>query len=188
MDNSQHGPTQSIEKQTPGLIVIGGLPGTGKSSIAVALSRRLRSAYLRIDTIEQSLVDSGELPEAPRAAGYLTGYALAADQLRVGLSAVAECVNPLEVTRAAWRRIADEQSCWIVEVELICSDPDEHRRRVEHRSSDIPGLVLPTWQQVLDRSYETWDHDHLVIDSSTTSVESSVELICQHVFDAADRA
>src|SRR5690242_15532319 len=36
-----------------------------------------RTAYLRIDTIEQALVESGELAAPPAAAGYVTGYALA---------------------------------------------------------------------------------------------------------------
>jgi predicted kinase len=55
----------------PGLIVLGGLPGTGKSTIAVRLARELRAPYLRIDSIEQALVDSGELAGQPRAAGYI---------------------------------------------------------------------------------------------------------------------
>ena len=171
----------------PGLIVLAGLSGTGKSAIAAPLARRLRAAYLRIDTIEQSLVNSGELKTAPYAVGYLTGYALAADQLRVGLSTVVECVNPLKTTRDAWHRVAVEHDCWIAEVELICSDQDEHRLRIEGRSSDIPGLVLPTWQQVLERHYETWDRDHLVIDTSATSVDHSVQLIHQHTNDIARR-
>jgi predicted kinase len=163
-----------------GLIVLAGLPGTGKSAIAVPLAKRMRAAYLRIDTIEQSMANSGELSTAPHAVGYLTGYALAADQLRVGLSTVAECVNPLKTTRDAWHQVAVEQDCWIIQVELVCSDPDEHRRRVEGRSSDIRGLVLPTWQQVRERYYEPWDRDHLVIDTSITSVDHAVERIHQH--------
>ena len=54
----------------------------------------MSAAYLRIDTIEQALAHSGELTAAPTA-GYLTGYALAADQLRVGLLTIVECVNRL---------------------------------------------------------------------------------------------
>jgi predicted kinase len=56
----------------PGLVVIAGLPGTGKSAVAALLARRLQAAYLRIDTIEQSLVNSGELRTKPYAAGYIT--------------------------------------------------------------------------------------------------------------------
>jgi predicted kinase len=173
-------PTRNSGMPGPGLVVLAGLPGTGKSAIAAPLARRLQAAYLRIDTIEQSLVNSGELSAAPYVVGYLTGYALAADQLRVGLSTVVECVNPLKITRDAWHQVAVEHDCWIIEVELICSDQDEHRSRVEGRSSDIPGLVLPTWQQVRERHYEPWDRDHLLIDTSITSVDHAVHRIHQH--------
>ena len=163
----------------PGLIVLAGLPGTGKSTIAAPLARRLHAAYLRIDTIEQALVDSGEIPNL-QIAGYVTGYALACDQLDVGLFTVVECVNPLAITRRAWRHVAAEHASRLLEVELVCSDAEEHRFRVEHRVVAIPGLALPTWQQILDREYEPWDRDHLVIDTTKTSAEDAAQIIYEH--------
>jgi predicted kinase len=164
-----------------GLIVIAGLPGTGKSTIAVPLARRLAAPYLRVDTIEQALVDSGELAEPPRVAGYVAGYALARDQLGIGVTVVVECVNPLKITRDAWKPVADGQQAWLLDVEIVCSDPGEHRSRVENRSVDVPGLVPPTWQDVLDREYERWDRDRLVIDTAVVSVEEAVDAVRQEV-------
>jgi predicted kinase len=161
----------------PGLIVLAGLPGTGKSTIAVPLARELRASYLRIDTIEQALVDSGELVGRPRTAGYIAGYALARDQLGVGVTVVVECVNPLKVTRDAWKSVADQQRAWLLDVELVCSDPDEHRSRVENRSVDVPGLILPSWREVLDRDYEEWDRDRLVIDTAVAKANEAVDVI-----------
>ncbi|MGK3203210.1 AAA family ATPase [Amycolatopsis sp. MEPSY49] len=159
------------------LVVLGGLPGTGKSTVARPLARALAAAYPRIDTIEQALVDSGELSAPPRAAGYVTGYALARDQLANGVAVVAECVNPLKITREAWRAVGPR----VLEVELVCSDPAEHRARVEGRTADIPGPELPTWRDVVEREYEPWDRDHLVVDTAATTVAGCVELILRHV-------
>ncbi|RJQ83987.1 AAA family ATPase [Amycolatopsis panacis] len=162
-----------------GLILLSGLPGTGKSTIAAPLARALRAAYLRIDTIEQTLVESGELAAPPRTAGYLTGYALAGDQLGIGVTVVAECVNPLKITRDAWARVAGENAAWLLEVELICSDPTEHRSRVENRRIDIPGLTPQTWRQVLDREYEAWDREHLIIDTAIASARRAADIIVE---------
>ncbi|WP_247528165.1 hypothetical protein [Bradyrhizobium sp. 199] len=41
------------------LIVFGGLPGTGKTTISRELTIRLAATYLRIDSIEQALKDAG---------------------------------------------------------------------------------------------------------------------------------
>ncbi|OOL27554.1 adenylylsulfate kinase [Rhodococcus rhodochrous] len=161
----------------PWLIVIGGLPATGKTTVARRLAARIAAAYLRIDTIEQALVDSGELPRPPRTAGYDAGYALARDQLALGLTTVAECVNPVKLTRDAWCAAAHRAGARVLEVELVCTDPAEHRRRAEQRAGDIAGLTLPTWQQIRGRHYEAWDRAHLTIDTAVAGPDDAVTAI-----------
>ena len=88
------------------LIVIGGLPGTGKTSLARGLARALDAVHLRIDTIEQALRSATMGSDAFGTAGYVVGYGVAADNLRLGRTVVADAVNPLTSTRAAWREVA----------------------------------------------------------------------------------
>ncbi|MEU5317220.1 hypothetical protein AB0G67_10890 [Streptomyces sp. NPDC021056] len=73
----------------------------------------------------------------------VVGYALAEEQLRQGLTVVAESVNPPAVTRDAWREAAARARVGVVEVEVRCSDPVEHRRRAASRSVDVLRLPLP---------------------------------------------
>jgi predicted kinase len=155
------------------LIVVGGLPGVGKTCLSKEAARTLRAVYLRIDTIEQALIDSGAAePLGPM--GYVVAYRLAAENLRAGLTVVADCVNPLRVTRDAWRDVAKQAGAAIAEIEVVCSDPIEHRRRVESRASDIPALRLPTWQDVASREYEPWDGEHILIDTAAASPDQCV--------------
>ena len=156
------------------LIVIGGLPGTGKTSLARGLARALDAVHLRIDTIEQALRSATMGSDALGTAGYVVGYGVAADNLRLGRTVVADAVNPLTSTRAAWREVARRTAVALVEVEVVCSDAAEHRRRVESRSADMPGLELPTWDEVQARTYERWDGAHLVIDTARQSVAQGV--------------
>ena len=158
------------------LIIFAGLPGVGKTEIARELARQIGAVYLRIDSIEQALRDSGAIPP-PDDAGYCVGYALAEDNLRLGRSVIADSVNPLQVTRNAWREVGVRARVTSVEIEIQCSDRSEHRRRVETRASDIPNLQLPTWEDVLSREYHTWNREHIVIDTARSSVEQSVSRI-----------
>lgn len=156
------------------LIVLGGLPGTGKTSIAHALARRLQAVHVRVDTIEQAVRSAGVLRADIGPAGYLAAYGMAEDNLRLGRTAIADSVNPLNVTRDAWRAVGRAASVEVVEIELVCSDAAEHRRRVETRISDIAGLIQPSWQAVVDRHYEAWDREHVVVDTAAKSVDEIV--------------
>lgn len=44
------------------LVIFAGLPATGKSTIARALADRIGGVWLRIDSIEQAIRDSGVVP------------------------------------------------------------------------------------------------------------------------------
>jgi predicted kinase len=159
------------------LIIFGGLPGTGKSMIASELARQFDAVYLRIDSIEQAIRDSGVVSQSLNDAGYRAGYAVAEDNLRSGRTVIADSVNPLKITRDAWIGVADLAQVSAVEVEVVCSDPEQHKRRVETRASDVEGLRPPTWQEVVSREYEPWERPHIVIDTASHSVAENVKRI-----------
>ena len=160
------------------LIVFGGLPATGKTTIARELARQLGAVHLRIDSIEQALRDCGAtVGHSMNEAGYRVAYAIAGDNLCIGRVVIADSVNPLPVSREAWREVARRSAVAVMEVEVICSDRDEHRRRAEKRMSDIRGLKLPTWQEIVSREYHHWDREHIVVDTACQSVEQSVQVL-----------
>lgn len=161
----------------PLLVIFSGLPGAGKTAIARELARMLGAVYLRIDSMEQALRDSGRLPEDLADAGYRAGYAVAEDNLRLGRTVVADSVNPLSLTRNAWRNAARRAQAAALEVEVVCSDQAEHRHRVETRTTDVPGLRLPSWDEVASREYHTWEREHLIIDTAGRSIPECVAVI-----------
>lgn len=106
---------------------------------------------------------------------------MAVNQLRNGLDVIAESVNPLRMTRDAWRDAARRANAGLVEVDVVCSDQSEHRQRAEQRVLDIVGLTNPTWEQITKREYEAWERDHVVVDTARLSVKASVWRICRAV-------
>jgi predicted kinase len=157
------------------LIIFAGLPGTGKTTLATEIARRIEATYLRIDSIEQAMTNSSLKIHPIGDAGYMAGYALAEDNLRIGGTVVADSVNPWEISRTYWLDVAERTSHDAVEIEVVCSDPIEHQLRIETRKTNIPGLKLPTWQDVLDRDYHPWNRDHVVIDTAGKTVEQSID-------------
>jgi predicted kinase len=154
------------------LVAFAGLPGTGKSTLSRALAQALGAAWIRIDHLEQAMRDGGIAEVGP--AGYMAGYAVARANLSLGLSVMADSVNPLRITRDAWRDVARATGAGFVEVEVVCSDPAEHRRRVETRQIDIAGLMPPDWPAVQRREYEVWDRPPLRIDTAGRSLDASL--------------
>ncbi|MDF1678067.1 MAG: AAA family ATPase [Legionellaceae bacterium] len=160
------------------LLIFGGLPGVGKTTISKALVKRLKAVYLRIDTVEQLLKREAGL-DGPE--GYMVCFAQATENLKLGMTVVADSVNPIKISRDAWQKAAEDASAPFIEIELICSNLTEHQRRVETRQADIKGHQLPTWQNIQKREYEPWLSKDLVFDTSVQEVDDIVEEIVKHI-------
>ena len=159
------------------LIIFGGLPGTGKTTIARELARQIGAIHLRIDSIEQAIRDCSPDAVGLDEAGYRVAYAVAEDNLRVGRTVVADSVNPLQITRDAWLEVGRRAQAITMEIEVICSDSRKHRARVETRKPDIFGLRLPSWEQVITREYHPWNREHIVVDTARQSLEQNIKTL-----------
>ncbi len=156
------------------LVILSGLPGVGKTAVARELARQIGAMHLRIDSIEDAIRGAGTSHRPVEDVGYRVGYAIAEDNLRIGRTIIADSVNPLRLTRQAWLNVAKRAGVTAVEIEIRCSAPEEHRRRVQARAAETPGLTMPTWADVLAREYHAWDRGHLVIDSANRTIEENV--------------
>ena len=163
----------------PALLIFSGLPASGKSTLAQEIAKRTQSVYLRIDTIEQALRDLCGIDV--QGEGYGLAYIVAADNLRLGLSVVADSCNPVEFTRSEWESVARDAGTCHLNIEVLCSDAEEHRRRVESRITDVAGLKLPTWNDVQNREYHEWQSHRIVIDTAGRSVRESVDEVLRSI-------
>jgi predicted kinase len=151
------------------LISLSGVPRAGKTTIAHALARQIAAMHLSIDSIERRI--GGSYDEAYRAA-----QAIAGDNLRLGHIVISDCVNPIRQSRDDWREVANAAGVQALEVEVICSDPAEHLRRLPRAAARREGEPLTRSEEVI-RHYQPWDRERLVIDTARQTVDDAVAAI-----------
>ena len=121
------------------LIVLSGLPGSGKSTVAEGLSRILSFPVFSVDPIEAAMWRSGLPKHSTGIAAYDVAISLADEHLRLGHSVIVDAVNPVEAPRAAWRNLAAKRRAELKVIECVCADEAVHRQRIEARTRNIAG-------------------------------------------------
>ncbi|MEX0710072.1 MAG: AAA family ATPase [Chloroflexota bacterium] len=148
------------------LIVLSGLPGTGKSSIADGIARARQTPLLSVDPIESAIVRAGIEPSFETGlAAYLVAQTVADLNLGAGLEPVIDAVNSLDHGRNMWRELAAKHAVALRIIECVVSDEQILRTRVASRKRGL-AIGEPTWDDVERRRAEwtVWPEPHLTVD------------------------
>ncbi len=140
------------------LVAMAGLPGTGKSTIGQVVASRLGIAVVSVDPIETAILQAGIGADQPTGlAAYLVAETLAERVLMTGSGIMVDAVNAVAPAREQWVNLAQRMNEPLRFIEVICSDPDLHRSRIEAWRLGMPHIQL-TWnavEQSLD-DYAEW--------------------------------
>ncbi len=157
----------------PIIIVTSGLPGSGKSTIAEGIGRSLRVPVFSIDPAEAAMWAAGLPKEATGIAAYRVVEAIAAENLKLGLTVIVDAVNPVKEARQMWRDLAGRFQVPVCFIECVCSDDQIHKARIEKRVRGIAGMPEITWERVQERKaeYEDWRDVRLRLDTASDAPE-----------------
>jgi predicted kinase len=155
------------------LVLVTGLQGTGKSTVADAAGRQLEAAVLAHDWAMSGLRPYAEVQRAldaidlgHRHAGWSILGALARSELRRGRDVVLDGVaRAPEIARC--RDLAAEEQARFVLVVTECPDATVHRSRVNGRERGIPGWYELDWTHV-QQARDAWEpiaRSDLVLDA-----------------------
>jgi predicted kinase len=167
----------------PGLIVVSGLPGSGKSTIAEQVATRLRITLLSVDPIESAIIKAGVARSFETGlAAYLVAETLAGEQLKLGNSVIVDAVNAEEEGKDIWRGLADRWKLDLIILDVFVSDQELHRERLKSRVRGLQGFSEITWDTVEARqkSFTAWKEPTLRLDSSK-DLAGNVEDVLRYI-------
>ena len=151
------------------LLVVSGLPGVGKTAVATEIATRVGGVHLSVDPVEDALLACGlEASWQLGVAAYEAVASMASVNLALGRTVVVDAVNDSEAARGTWSRMAEPVTFAV----LTCSDPVEHRRRLEGRHRGFTRVPEPTWSKVCDRAtnYAPWTGEYVEVDTCGLTV------------------
>lgn len=164
------------------LIVVGGLPATGKHTMAAAVAAALNCPVFIKDDVEHYLSRYFTATAEAGAAAYAVLEALARFRLSKGQSAIVVGTFSQNAYRGRMSALAESCQVPLWAVECICSDEVMHRQRIARL---VPGTVdwpPVTWDHVrkVRDAWEPWPGTRLVIDSSGPA-QINIASILEHV-------
>jgi predicted kinase len=165
------------------LIVMSGLPGSGKSTIAERIAQQLQIPIFSVDPIESAIIKSG-IPKSFESglAAYLVAEALASEQLKLGVSVIIDAVNAEEEGKNMWRDLAQRRGLELIILDVFVGDQALHRRRLEARVRNLHGFSEVTWDNIEARqkTLTAWTEPTLRLDA-TNDIDVNVHEALRYI-------
>lgn len=169
----------------PTVVVLTGLPGTGKSTLADQVATVLGAPSFAGDWLLGALAPHGVLDGLDRDT-YLRLYrdllgTLITRQLLLGQSAVVDCLVD-DTALSRWRRLAAGHDARLAVVECRCGDADAHRRRIEGRRRGIPGWHEVDWAHVerMRAEFPPLTVEHLDLDTADVGPDAALRRVLEY--------
>ncbi len=153
----------------PALVIVGGVPGAGKSTVAELIADRLSAERLRSDEIRKKLFDRPTYAEGETETVYETLRDRAADQLAKGRSVVLDATFADRTHRQAVAELGAGEEVTVRTVRVVCEQSVlEDRIARREGISDADASV----SRAIRDSFDPIERPHDEIDNSGSLAET----------------
>lgn len=164
------------------LVLFSGLPGTGKTSLAIELSRRLQIPLFAKDRFQSQLRLLG-LTEREGAAGYELLFDIADQQLALGIGVILDAVFPMQGFRQRAETLAERHTAAFKTIFCYFIDDTLHRARLEHRQQYVPHWTPVGWDEVerIRATFELWSPEAALHLDAAANFESNLSRALSYI-------
>lgn len=167
----------------PFLLMLSGLPGTGKSYLARRLSERLRAPVIESDMVRKTLFPQPSYSADESAVVHWVSRLLIKKLLARGVPVILDATNLIESQRELIYRLAEQAEARLVIVQIV-APPEVVRERLERRlvqrePEDISDATWGVYRRMAERQ-QPIRRPHLVVDTSE-DIEPALEKIIREV-------
>lgn len=123
----------------PTLVMMSGLPGTGKSYLARILAERLPAVVVASDRVRKALFNPPQYTAEENATTHWACRVIMRELLRQGANAIYDATNLIEEQREIVYRLADRAGAKLVIVQTVAPEDvvkERLDRRTEQRDAD----------------------------------------------------
>ena len=146
------------------LIIVSGLQGAGKTTVARRISERANAVLLRTDVIRKELMETPEYTEDAKQKAYEEMFSQARKLLDEKRNVVLDATFRMEKYREQARRAAGEAGTDFEIVEVVCSEAAA-QKRIEERTGDESEAQFEQYLQS-KRLFEPITEKHATVDNS----------------------
>lgn len=179
-------PAQPPPVEHPSLVVLSGLPASGKSHLAREITRRQPFAVLESDSLRKALVKRPSYSQQESARLFAACHALLEDLLSRGVPCLFDATNLKEAYRRPLYDIAERTGARLLIVE-VCAADDVISRRLEARlrsaNPEDRSDATPDVYESMRREAEPIEREHIVVDASA-EISPAVDEVLQHLSGA----
>ncbi|MFB6125891.1 MAG: AAA family ATPase [Halolamina sp.] len=162
-------PSPGSDGSTPDLVVVCGLPGVGKTTVAETVADRLDATVLRSDVVRKDLVADPEYSKAETERVYAELFRRARGRVADGGSVVLDATFQRAAFREEVRAVAADVGAPFRMVKVEC-DQTTVEERIRARTDDESDADVAIHRMFRDE-YDELTGPHVVVDNSGSVAE-----------------